>query len=82
MATVILNREIARKFTEGATEVEVTGDNIRRVIRELDERFPGIGEVLRHDMAVAIDGEIFQDSLIDPIPPNSEVHLIPKIAGG
>ncbi|MEL0111083.1 MAG: MoaD/ThiS family protein [Rickettsiales bacterium] len=82
MATVILNREIARQFTDGATEIDVASDNIRAVIRELDARFPGVGAVLRHEMAVAIDGEIYQDVLLEPVGPNSEVAFIPAIEGG
>ena len=82
MATVIINREIARQFTDGVTEIEVLSDNIRAVIRELDQEFPGMGAVLRHDMAVAIDGEIYQDVLLEPVGPNSEVAFIPAIEGG
>ncbi len=33
-------------------------------------------------VAVAIDGEIFQDTWFEPIGPDAEVHLLPKIAGG
>jgi hypothetical protein len=33
-------------------------------------------------MAVAIDGVICQDTYLEPINPDSEVCLIPKIAGG
>ncbi|MEE2689140.1 MAG: MoaD/ThiS family protein [Pseudomonadota bacterium] len=82
MANVIINREIARQYTNGQTEIEVTSDNIRAVIRELDERFPGVGEVLRTDMAVAIDGEIYQNVLLEPVRPNSEVAFLPAIEGG
>ena len=32
-------------------------------------------------MAVAIDGEIFQDAHLAPLKPESEVYLIPKIGG-
>ena len=82
MANVIINREIARKFTGGVTEIKVLSDNIRAVIRELDDQFPGVGDVLRTDMAVAIDGEIYQDVLLEPVGPNSEVAFIPAIEGG
>jgi molybdopterin converting factor small subunit len=82
MATVILNREIARRFTGGETEIEVASDTIRAVIRELDERFPGVGPVLRTDTAVAIDGQIYQDILLEPVGPDSEVAFIPAIEGG
>ena len=82
MANVIINREIARQYTDGQTDIEVTSDNIRAVIRELDARFPGLGQVLRTDMAVAIDGEIYQHVLLEPVGPDSEVAFIPAIEGG
>jgi hypothetical protein len=31
---------------------------------------------------VAIDGQIFQDALLEPIRADSEVFLLPQIAGG
>tara|TARA_B100000676_G_scaffold311676_1_gene382481 strand:- start:3770 stop:4018 length:249 start_codon:yes stop_codon:yes gene_type:complete len=82
MAIVIINREIARQFTNGQTEIAVSSDNVRAVIRELDGRFPGLGEVLKTDMAVAIDGDIYQNVLLEPVGPNSEVAFIPAIEGG
>jgi molybdopterin converting factor small subunit len=33
-------------------------------------------------MAVAIDGEIFQDAYAVELKPGSEIVLIPKIGGG
>ena len=33
-------------------------------------------------MAVAIDGEIFQDAYLAAFNPDSEIYLIPKIGGG
>tara|TARA_A100001037_G_scaffold303649_2_gene338201 strand:- start:1510 stop:1758 length:249 start_codon:yes stop_codon:yes gene_type:complete len=82
MAIVIINREIAHQFTNGQTEIGVSSDNVRAVIRELDGRFPGLGEVLKTDMAVAIDGDIYQNVLLEPVGPNSEVAFIPAIEGG
>ena len=31
---------------------------------------------------MAIDGQIYQDTLLEPIGPDSEVFVIPQIAGG
>jgi len=31
---------------------------------------------------VAIDGQIYQDALFQPIGPESEVFILPQIAGG
>jgi hypothetical protein len=33
-------------------------------------------------MAVAIDGEIIEDPLLEPIRPESEIHFLPRISGG
>ena len=33
-------------------------------------------------VAVAIDGQIYQDTLLQEIKPDSEIHVLPQIAGG
>ena len=82
MTEVVLNREIARRFTGGETRVDAEGANVRALIRALEERFPGLGPALSDDMAVAIDGQIYQDADLVPIPPNCEVCFMPAIEGG
>jgi molybdopterin converting factor small subunit len=72
----------ARRFTGGLTEFEVEADTVRRMIVELDRRFPGLGHQIDEGMAVAIDGEIFQDAYQAQLKPDSEIVLIPKIGGG
>jgi sulfur-carrier protein len=72
----------ARRLTGGETEFEVEAATVRHMIRELDRRYPGLGHQIEEAMAVAIDGEIHQDDLLAPLKPDSEVYLIPKIAGG
>jgi sulfur-carrier protein len=79
---VHLGATLCRAYCGDIREVEVNAATIGQLIRELDARFPGLGRQIDESMAVAIDGEIFQDSLIDPIGEDSEVYLIPKIAGG
>lgn len=69
-------------FTGGASEFEVEARTVRALMRELDDRFPGLGEFVEDQMALAIDGEIFQDALGTEIGADSEIVLIPKIAGG
>ncbi|MFN4090794.1 MAG: MoaD/ThiS family protein [Alphaproteobacteria bacterium] len=82
MARVFVSGSIAGRLTGGQTEFEVKADTVGRLVRELDRRFPGIGDQIEESMAVAIDGVICQDTLLEPIPPDAEIHLIPKIAGG
>ena len=72
----------ARRLTGGQTEFDVDADTVRRMIAELDRRYPGLGKQIDEGMAVAIDGEIFQDAYLEPLKPDSEIVLIPKIGGG
>ena len=82
MATVVLARDIARRFTGGETRIEVSANTMRALVRALDERYPGIGAVLGDGMAVAIDGQIYQDFFLEAVPPDSEVCFLPAIEGG
>jgi sulfur-carrier protein len=82
MPHVVLAGTAARRLTGGQSEFAVEADTVRRLIAELDRRFPGLGKQIDESMAVAIDGEIYQDAWQAPLKPDSEVVLIPKIGGG
>lgn len=82
MPKVILSGSAGRQFTGGQSEIEVEATNFRRLVLELDRRFPGLGTQIDESMAIAIDGEIFQDSYAVVLRPDSEIVLIPKIGGG
>jgi len=81
MAHVVLPRSLADE-TGGVLEVDVPGDTVRALIAALDARFPGVGLLLRGRMAVAIDGEIVGDPLLEHVAPDSEVHFLPPVGGG
>jgi sulfur-carrier protein len=82
MPRVVLTGTAARRLTGGLGEFDVAADTVRRMIAELDRRFPGLGRQIDESMAVAIDGEIHQDAYQAVLRPDSEVVLIPKIGGG
>jgi molybdopterin converting factor small subunit len=69
-------------FIGGGTELAVEATTFRRLVRELESRFPGLGRQVEEGMAVAIDGEIYQDAYAAELKPESEIYLIPKIGGG
>jgi molybdopterin synthase sulfur carrier subunit len=69
-------------FTGGAAEFDVAAGTVRSMLRELEARFPGLGDYVGRRMAIAIDGEIFQDADGAALSESSEVCLIPKIGGG
>ena len=81
MARVVLTSSL-RQFTDGVAEIELEVSNVRQLMRSLGERYPQLAPHLDDSLAVAIDGEIFQDAWFAPIGPDSEVHLMPRIGGG
>ena len=82
MTDVVLSREIARKFTGGETRIVVEAGTMRAIVRQLDEKFPGLKSILGEGMAVAIDGPIFQDFFLEEVGPDAEVCFLPAIEGG
>ena len=82
MARVVLTSDMARQHTSGQTEIEVEGANVRAIVRALEDLYPGLGERIQTEMAIAIDGELFQDPYLEPVEPDSELFVLPKIGGG
>lgn len=81
MARITLSSSLA-PFTEGVLELELDVGNVRQLFQTLGERYPELRSQLEAGIAVAIDDEIYQDALLQPIARDSEVILIPEIAGG
>lgn len=83
MATVVLQPAFARRYTDGVTSIDVIAADYQALIEALDERYPGFAEaVAAAGVAVAIDGEIFHDPLLQAIGPASEVYFLPLLEAG
>ena len=87
MATVVCNRLLLDFITpelQPAEEshLEIDASNIRQLISQLDQRFPGIAQKLQQGIAVAINGEIFNDPLLESVDEECEVYFLPAIEGG
>jgi molybdopterin converting factor small subunit len=81
MAHVTLTGNL-RQLTGGVAELEVEAASVRQLIARLGEAYPALAPHLATGVAVAIDGQIYQDALLQEIPPESDVHILPAIAGG
>jgi molybdopterin converting factor small subunit len=68
-------------FTGGVSEVEIDASRVADLLAALAARFPQLGPQL-DEIAVAIDGEIYQQPGYQPLRSDSDVHLVPRIAGG
>lgn len=71
-----------RDHSGGVHNLEIDAPNVRRLLAALSERFPDLAPHLESGVAIAIDGQIYQDALLEPIAPDSDVHILPPIAGG
>lgn len=86
MPTVRLSA-LLRPLAGGASSVEASGATLRGVIDDLERQFPGLQErmvdagEIRPDVMIAIDADEVRD-LDAPVQTNSEVHVLPAIAGG
>ncbi len=74
--------------TGGVKQVDVAARNVRQVIEQLEEMFPGIagrlmedGEI-RSNLAVDVDGEVARMGLMQRVSETSEIHFVPAIGGG
>ena len=87
MATVFIPSPL-RDYSGGRDRVEVPGGSLRRVIEALDKECPGIGDELivddgiRPGIAVFIDDEMTSQGLIQRVPDDGTVRLLPALGGG
>ena len=87
MATVLLPRNLLDLFPGAERRQTVDGDTVDALVRELDERVPGMrdrlvdaGPRLRPHINVFVAGE--PADLDTPVGPNDTVHVIPAVSGG
>jgi molybdopterin synthase sulfur carrier subunit len=81
MARVVLIGNLAQ-LTGGVAEFNVSATSVKQLFDRLAELHPALGPHLQEGVAVAIGGRIYQDTLLEPIGPDSEVFILPQIAGG
>ena len=81
-ARIVLSSGFSRRYTGGVREFAVEAKTLRDVLKEMDRRYPGLGEHLEEETTVAIDGAIHDVGYYQIIGPSSEVFFIPKLEGG
>ncbi len=80
MAIVVFSSEL-QKLT-GVEQCTVSGKTYRDVVDEIVSRYAALDKNELMEMAVAIDGEIIHDPLLEPVNSASEIHFLYKIVGG
>jgi molybdopterin converting factor small subunit len=81
MARVFLSNDML-SGTGGLDVVDIDASRVHELVAELVARFPRLSAEMFDRLAVAIDGEIHNDADYLPLAADSEVHFVPRIAGG
>ncbi|MBX6320872.1 MAG: MoaD/ThiS family protein [Rhodospirillaceae bacterium] len=71
-----------KSYAEGREEFDIEAANVRQLLTALGEACPKLAPVLEAGVAVAIDGEIYRNAWFQPVKPDSEVYILPRMAGG
>ncbi|MEM9045671.1 MAG: MoaD/ThiS family protein [Pseudomonadota bacterium] len=71
-----------RRHAGGAATVQVEAATIRDLLKGLGAAYPGLAPQLKRGVSVSIDGKIYTEAMFQPISPENEVVLLPRIAGG
>lgn len=66
----------------GRTRFELEASNIREILTGLGEACPRLKPVLEQGVTVAIDGELYRNAWFQPVKPDSEIYILPRMAGG
>ena len=71
-----------KSYTGGHDTFEIEAANVRQVLDGLGDACPKLRPILDKGVAVAIDGEIYREAWFQPVRPDSEVFILPRLAGG
>jgi molybdopterin converting factor small subunit len=80
MATIHFSSDLSA-HTGGLEMVAIPAPRVHELLEALVSRFPALAPAVER-MAVAVDGEIYQDAEYVPLQPDSEVYLVPRTVGG
>jgi molybdopterin converting factor small subunit len=81
-ARVVLTTGFSQRYTGGVKEFGIEATTLRGVIKAMEARFPGLGEILEEETNVAIDGVLHEVVYTQKLKAGCEVFFIPRIEGG
>ena len=68
--------------TQFAEDYSVDLDATQKVLDRLVEHYPGLKPQIERGVSLALDGRIYRESWFTEVRPDSEVVLMPYMAGG
>lgn len=74
-ARVVFTSGFSHRYTSGVKQFEIEAATLRGVIKAMEARFPGIGDILEEETSVVIDGEMHEVVYTQPLKPGCEVFF-------
>jgi molybdopterin converting factor small subunit len=71
-----------KPHTGGKSEVEIEARNVQELLARLGDTYPGLQSQIKRGVSVSIDGLIYREGWLEPLKPDSEVFLLPRMTGG
>lgn len=71
-----------RALVGGASHVEVSAKNARELLDAITEKHPELTSIIEEGVSLSIDGLIYKEAWFTPISDDSEVVIMPLMAGG
>jgi len=87
MPTVFIPAQL-KSLTGGVSQVQMEADNVRQVVDQLEQQFPGIrdrlcdGDQLAPTLQVSVDSSMSSRGLRTKVGEAAEVHFLPVVGGG
>lgn len=81
MAKVVLWGSLSR-LADGQKEFDIDARNIDQMLTALGEAAPKLQPILSKGVTVSVDGTLYRLDKFQAIQPDSEVFVLPKMAGG
>ncbi|MEQ1613554.1 MAG: MoaD/ThiS family protein [Hyphomicrobiaceae bacterium] len=66
----------------GVHEFDIEAATIRELLARLGEQYPALQPILARGVAVAVNGIIYREAFLTPIPEGAEVYILPALVGG
>ncbi len=66
----------------GQQSLKVQARDVRELFRKLAEQYPALQPHIDQGIAVSIGGVIYRDTWSKELPPDAEIFLLPRLAGG
>ncbi len=81
MVKVMLWGSLA-SFADDQAELEIEAKNIKQLLDQLAQDYPGLKPALAKGVSVSIDGLLYNDAWFQEIDEKNEICILPRIEGG